>query len=150
VLEEQRQQGELRPRQLDPAAAAPHLARVVVELEVGETARLTVRLGAPEQGAEARLELPQRERLDQVVVGAGVQAGHPVVDRVAGGQHEHRRAVAGGPQAPAHLQPVEARHGDVEHDRVHVVVHEVVERRPPVGGDADLVAVEAERLRPRA
>ena len=41
---------------------------------------LVVLAGAAQQRAHAREQLAQRERLDEVVVGAGVQAGHAVVD----------------------------------------------------------------------
>ena len=39
-------------------------------------------LGAAQQRAHAREQLAQRERLDEVVVGAGVEAGDAVVDLV--------------------------------------------------------------------
>ena len=43
-----------------------------------------------QQGAKARDELLQVERLDQVVVGARFQAGDAVGDGVARGQHQDR------------------------------------------------------------
>ena len=51
-------------------------------------------VGAAHQRAQPRLDLAQVERLAQVVVGAGVEAGDALVGAVARGQHQHRRAVA--------------------------------------------------------
>ena len=64
---------------------------------------------APQQRAQARLELAQREGLDEVVVGPGVEAGDAIVDRLARGQHQHRCAVTRIAQPPADLQPVDRR-----------------------------------------
>ena len=62
--------------------AAPDLARARVELEVGEPQHLAVvPLGRPaEQRAHAREQLLERERLRDVVVGAGVEPGDAVLD----------------------------------------------------------------------
>ena len=73
---------------------------------------------APEQCAQPRLQLAHVERLDEVVVGAGVQAVDPVADRVARGEHEDRHAVAGRAQPPRHLEAVDVRQADVEHHGV--------------------------------
>ena len=90
--------------------AAAHLVRVRVEREVGEAQRAAPpRLDAAQQRAQPRQQLAQRERLDEVVVGAGVEARDAVVDRVARGEHQHRRAVAGLAHAPADLEAVDAR-----------------------------------------
>ena len=45
-------------------------------------------------------------------------AANPVVDGVAGRQHEDRRPAVRGPKARAHLEPVDIRQPDVEHNRV--------------------------------
>ena len=61
---------------------------------IGPTARTGA--GSPRAGGPARerpeagRELLVGERLDEIVVGAGVEAGDPVADRVAGGEHEDR------------------------------------------------------------
>ena len=99
------------PRQ---ASCARQVEAQVLE---GERLLLAVLLaGAAQQRAHPRQQLAQRERLDEVVVGAGVQAGDAVVDLAARGEHQHRRAVAALAQAPAHLQAVDAGHRDVEDD----------------------------------
>lgn len=41
-------------------------------------------------------ELLEAERLDEVVVGADLQALDPVLDLVARGQHQDRDVIAGG------------------------------------------------------
>ena len=100
---------------------------------------------AAQQRAQPRAQLLERERLDQVVVGAGVEAVDAVRDGVARGQHQHRRAVAGGAQPAADLEPVGLGHQHVEHDRVRRLVGERVERLAAVGGELDPVAVHAQR-----
>ena len=55
---------------------------------------LGARAGAAQQRANARDQLLVRERLDEVVVRAGLQPDHPVAHRVASGQHQHGHRVA--------------------------------------------------------
>ena len=97
---------------------AAHLAGARVERQVAEAQDpRSQRVGALRR-IRARIrarQLLQGERLDQVVVGPGVQAVHPLGDCRPGREHQHRRPVTGGPQAPAHFEAVEAGHRDVEH-----------------------------------
>jgi hypothetical protein len=67
---------------------------------------------------QPREQLGEGERLGQVVVGAAVQAGDPVVDAVARGQHEDRRPHAGLPQLPADVEAVAAGQHHVQQDGV--------------------------------
>src|SRR5256885_16924774 len=46
--------------------------------------------------SETKHELPELERLREVVVGAELEPGRLVVEAVGGGQHEDRHAAAGG------------------------------------------------------
>ena len=101
--------------------------------------------GPAQQRPQPRLELLERERLDQVVVGADVEPLDAIVDRVAGGEHQDRRAVAGLAHPARDLEPVDARHRDVEHDGVGRVRGERVERLLAVGRERDLVLVEPQR-----
>ena len=101
--------------------------------------------GAPQQRAQPREQLLERERLDQVVVGAGVEPADAVGHRVARGEDEHRRAVAGGAQPAAHLEPVHVRHQHVEHQRIRRADRQRVERLGAVGGQLGLVALQPQR-----
>ena len=76
------------------------------------------RLRSPAQRAQARRELLVGKRLRQVVVGAGVQPGDPVVQRIAGGEHDDRRRAAASPEPPGDLEPVDVGQADIEDDRI--------------------------------
>ena len=75
-------------------------------------------------------EHDERERLGEVVVGAGVERLGLVVLAVLGREHQDRCPVAGVAQLLAHLVAVHARQHDVEHD--HVV--RVLGRHPEAVG----------------
>jgi hypothetical protein len=49
------------------------------------------RLSAAQHGSYPGLQLLQRKRLDEIVVGAQVQAVHPVFQRIARGEHQDRQ-----------------------------------------------------------
>ena len=99
-------------------------------------------LGAAGERAQARGDLLVRERLHDVVVGAGVQPEHPVVDRVARGEHQDADVDAVLAQAAGDVEAGHVRQADVEDDGV-----EAVERRreldpgPAVGRVLDDVAI---------
>ena len=125
--------------------AAVHLVRVGVEREVGEAHGADVAVDPAQQGAQPRPQLAQREGLDQVVVGAGVEALDAVVDRVACGEHEHRGAVAGLTHAPTHLEAVDPGHAHVEDHGVGRRGGQAVECRCAICGKIHVVAVERKR-----
>ena len=111
--------------------------------------------GAAQQRANAGEQLFERERLRQVVVGAGVEPFHPVLDLGARGQHQHRQPAPLAPQGAADLEAVHARHEHVQDDRVRLgLLVEPLERLAPVLGQLDGVALElqgpAQRLSYRA
>ena len=74
-----------------------------VEREVGDGEHVAgAGCAAAQQRAHARDQLLDRERLDEVVVGAGVEPGDALGDGVAGGQQQDRDAPAPFPRsAPA-------------------------------------------------
>ena len=106
--------------ELEAAAGAARFHGPEIEREVGETQHVDgLRVhGAAEQRAQSREQLLERERLRQIVVGPGVQPVDTVADRVSRRQQQDRDAISLATQAPRHVEPVVARHHDVEHDRV--------------------------------
>ena len=112
--------------------------------------------GAAQHGAHPGEQLLEGERLDQVVVGAELEAGEPVVQPVAGGE-EDDRDVPRGPQALGQREAVQAGQHDVEHREVGrggagcARLTTVGERRHgvPVGARAPRRPRPAARPRPR-
>src|SRR5204862_4007517 len=89
---EQLEQDELLRAQRDRPAAAPHLAGAQVDLQVRDAvARRRQRGPAPRQRLEPGHELPEGERLGQVVVRSDLQPAHPVIHGVERRQHQDRR-----------------------------------------------------------
>ena len=122
-----------------------------VELLRVEVVGLAVRrrVGAPQQRAQPGQQLLERERLGEVVVGAGVEPLDPVADRVAGGEHEDRQVVARRAERAGRLDAVEPRHHHVDHDRVGRDAADAGERLGAVAGERHLVAVELQRATQR-
>ena len=112
--------------------AAGDLAGHRVEGQIGERHRrrlgAVVGAGAAQQRAHPREQFLEGERLGQVVVGAGVEAGDPLGHRIAGGQHQDGQVVAGAAELTAHLEPVQPRHHHVEHQGVGPVAGDQVQR----------------------
>jgi hypothetical protein len=119
VAHEHLEQLELLRGQRDLRVAAAHPARGRVEHEVAD-AQLGAAVGRPaaHERAQPGQQLAEVERLDQVVVGAGVQPLDAVLDRIAGGEHEDRRAHALVAQPAAGLEAVQPRQHHVEDDDV--------------------------------
>ncbi len=99
----------------------------------------------PEQRAQAREQLVESERLDEVVVGSRVEPGDPVCHGVAGSQEQDRRAVAARPQLRGDGDPVHAWHEHVQDERVGRRHPDPLERVDTVRGELDLVALETQR-----
>ncbi len=68
------------------------------------------------EGTQPGSQLLVGERLDQVVVRAGIQPGHPVTDRVASGEDEDRDLRTRGPDPSRDLEPGHIREPEVEDD----------------------------------
>src|SRR5687768_2121147 len=146
VAHEVLEQLELALRELDLALAARDLVRVGVEHQVGDPQRGHPARRAPaQQRAHAGQQLLSLERLDQVVVGADVQALDARLERVARGQHEDRDLVAVVAQAPRDVDPVEPGEAEVEHDQVGQEGVRLLEPLDAVAGQLDLVALHAQR-----
>ena len=103
----------------------------------------------PEQRAQPRQELDAVERFVEEVVGAGFEAADLALDVGERGQHDHRDEAgrARGLDPPADLEPVEARHHDVEEDRLRRLGGDRLERRQAVAREADLEALVREDRR---
>jgi hypothetical protein len=120
-LYQQLEQTDAFGRQLDLGAGEADRKRPRIEREVsGDERPAHGPAGVPPvQRGEAGLDLLQREGLDQVVVGAQVEALELVLESVARGQHQDRsldaRLFA---QLAAQRCAVHARKAEVEQDRV--------------------------------
>ncbi len=91
--------------------------RVVRERAVLDERRLAGRAAARER-AHARLQLLERERLGEIVVGAEVEAAHAVLDAVLRGEDQHRQFAAPAAQALQHFEPAHLRQAEVEDQQV--------------------------------
>src|SRR3954452_16905385 len=134
--DENLEHGELLAGQGDVAVVAVDLAAERVEPQARDLAhgRPVVRTPAVER-TQSEHELPELERLRQVVVGTELEAGDLVVEPVGRGQHQHGQPAPRGDDVPGDL--VSGRAGDIpveDGDVVRVDV-EHLERRLPVGGD---------------
>ena len=95
------------------------------------------RAPATDQGAGAGQQLLEGEWLAQVVVGAAVEAAHPVADRVARREEEHGRGPALAAMALQDLQAVRAGQPPVEDDEVPVAGPQRLAGRVAIGGVRD-------------
>jgi hypothetical protein len=102
-----------------------------------------------QQRVQARHQLAQVERLGQIVVGAGLQTGDPVVDGVAGREHADRDVVAERAQCGHHGHAVEFGHLDVENQRVVILAREQPQRLLPGRRDPDVEPRMAQSARHR-
>ena len=128
------------------AVAARDLVGVGVQRQVADAQRRhAARRAAPQQRPQAGEQLLALERLDEVVVGADVQALDARLERVARGEHQDRRVVAVVAQALGDVDAVEPGQPEVEHDDVGQERVRLVEAAHAVGGELDLVALEAQR-----
>ena len=103
--------------------------------------------GPPLQSVQASEELVEVERLDQVIVGTGVEPLDPIRCGVTGGQYQDRGPDAGRPGLGQRLETGLGRHPPVEHRDLVVVGAEVDQRSHAVGDRIDGVAVLLEAAR---
>jgi tripartite-type tricarboxylate transporter receptor subunit TctC len=133
------------------AVGGDKTARIEIELPAVEpvgadSLRLALaNLGAPapKHGANAREQLARAERLGEVVVGAELEAHHPVGFFAAAGEHDDGNLgfVA---QAPCERHAVFAPELQIEHHQVHGLLAEDDLHRRAVGDGADPQLVLAE------
>ena len=87
---------------------------------------------AAKDGVDARDQLTDRERLGDVVVGAGIERGHLVLFGIAHRKNDHRN-VRAGTDGTAGFQASHAGHVHIQNDQVK----------------ADLLTVDGERRTPQ-
>ena len=95
-----------------------------------------LRGAAAQHRVHAGQQFARVEGLAQVVVGADFQADDAVHVLALGREHDDRRAVVGGAQAPADRQAVLAGHHQVQYDQVgRLAQHQPVEGLAVLGED---------------
>ena len=145
------QKGELLGCQVEGGAITGGMVAGRVEVQPADFQHRPRTAGVPTQeGADPCAQLVEGERLDQVVVGTGVQPADPVAHGVAGGEHQDPgcdplHGVR--PEALAHLQSVDARHRQVEADQVIGRERGLFECFITVGGRVDGIALAAQATR---
>src|SRR5437660_1482253 len=110
------EQSELRPGQRQRPFSTPGAATRRFEDEVGE-AQVVRGRGAAKQGAHAREQLLVGKWFDQVVVGAAVEAPHPLLGAAERGEDQDGKLPCR-PQPPAHADAVEAWQHQIENHEV--------------------------------
>jgi hypothetical protein len=121
---------ELARRQLEQSLTAHGASRHQIEFQVSRfQAKDFGRTTAAEQRPNPREELGQRKRLDQIVVGALIQAKDAIVDAVASGQNQDWRLQVPLPQGLQDFEPVPPRQHQIEYDQIE---HFSVRAKKPV------------------
>src|SRR6185436_1573770 len=136
----------LRERLLVPVegAAAESLEVELVAVEAQHVLlhdALAVPALPPQDRRDAREQLAEVEGLGEVVVAAGLEALHAVVDAAARREEQHRRVAAGGAGAPADLDAVEAGQHHVEQHEVPALAGHARQPEGAVAGDLGRVAL---------
>ncbi|MNN33949.1 hypothetical protein D3C81_1477280 [compost metagenome] len=141
VLQQRLEQCLFTPGQVDRLAGQGCLAaaRVVAQRAVFDHIHRPP--GHPsQQGVQASSQLAQVERLEQVIVGAGLQAIDPVGDRITGSEHQHWQRLAFLAQAAQQLQAVFVGQAKVENHHVEL---RGLQHCPCIGGVAHTVHGQA-------
>jgi len=97
------------------------------------------------QCSQACGQLLVGEGLDQIVVGAGVEASHAILHRIARGEHQDRGLVAAGTQATGDLQAADVRQTDVQDDRIETGHLRNLQRLGAVRHELDQVPIALEQ-----
>ena len=109
------EQLEFTYRQVDDVLTARDLARDQIDIEIADRqARRLRRTAAADERANARNQLGKGEWLDEVVVGAAVEAGDAVLERVARGQYQNGRLQSAGTNRAQNLQAVPPGETEIE------------------------------------
>ena len=129
-----------------PARVTARVPEIEREIRHAQDRRRDEAAPATNERVQARLQLLDLERLDQVVVRARLETLDLVVERIARGQHENGRiAPRILAQAPAKLHAVDSGKNQVEHDRVPFAGHGEVKPRHAVARVVHEVAAPFEK-----
>ncbi|MNI67738.1 hypothetical protein D3C73_1233860 [compost metagenome] len=128
--------------ELQQLALAAHFQRVQVVFQITGFQHAGLHaLAATRQGVQTHFHFLQRERLDQVVVSTGIEAGQFVVQRIARGQHQHRGLLACFvAKLAADLDTVHARQVEIQDNRVELVHDSQMQPGHSVGSEVHGVA----------
>src|SRR6266496_360821 len=108
--------GEVEKVRSDARASRYRIDTQATETQLG----VLYRLAAADERPHARFQLGERERLRDVVVGSEVEAAHAIRLGFVSGKDQDAAGVVVAAQLAQHLEPVDARKTDVEHDKVIV------------------------------
>ena len=149
VGEQVAQQPELGGRELHELAGAPHLAALLVQLQVlvdQAPPGVLLAAGAAQHRAHAGHQLLEAERLDHVVVGPDREAAHAVVGVAPGGQeHDRHAGRRGAGEAPVQLEAVHVGEHHVQQHEVGPHRRRGRQRLAPAGRRRGLEALVAQR-----
>src|SRR5207245_2415774 len=94
-----------------------------IELEIADAKNRLGRIGPPPpQRTQPRDEFGKGERLDQVVVCAGVESSNAFFKRTVRSQDQNGRDIANCADFAEELKPVFSRQSKVEHDSIELPV----------------------------
>src|SRR5437868_3016218 len=146
IAHEVLEQLELALGQLDGSIRADDLMGVGVEPQVADDQRRGApRRPAAQQRAQPGEQLLAFERLDDVVVGARVQALDPLLEPVAGGEHEDADVVLALAQLLGDLDAVELGQPEIQQDHVGQEGMRLIQRIHAVAREAHVVALHPQR-----
>src|SRR6202165_757729 len=143
VPHEVSEQGELAGGERDHPLAATDLAGLDFQVQMRKLEKGGGGRRAAQQCADTGQELRIGERLDQVVVGAGVEAANAIGRPAACREHQDGQGCVR-PQLPAHLQSIDAGHHQVEDYQVVPLRTGLLEGVGAAERDVDLVAFGTE------
>src|SRR5581483_4259385 len=137
---ELQQQRELTRLERDAGAVDARFARGFVDFQAAETQRRRkgdrARSRAAREGFDARDHLARRERLDDVVVGADLQADDAIDFLRSRRQDENGKLDVLSPQRADDVEPVDHRQTEIEQQQVRAVARRAQSRGSVAGGVA--------------
>ncbi len=132
-------------RQGETAHPAPRVVAPGVELEIRDPKDLRRRLAPAKHRAQMRGQDLEAERLDEVVIGPGVQPDDLIARRILGGQHQDPEIGLLATDLPTDGEAVRSGHEHVEHDRVGSPFADGAQREDAVRRRPHLVALACQR-----